>query len=60
MRFEIIDQPINIQNVIDKVIRRNAGAVTTFIGTVREITAGKKTLFLTYEAYTPMATKKLA
>lgn len=45
MRFEIIDQPINIQNVIDKVIRRNAGAVTTFIGTVREITAGKKHYF---------------
>ncbi|WP_400244146.1 molybdenum cofactor biosynthesis protein MoaE [Niallia sp. JL1B1071] len=59
MSFEIIDHPINIQNVIDKVIRRNAGAVTTFIGTVREMTVGKKTLYLTYEAYIPMAMKKL-
>lgn len=59
MSFEIMDHPINIQNVIDKVIRRNAGAVTTFIGTVRELTAGKKTLCLTYEAYVPMALKKL-
>ena len=58
MSFEIIDHPINIQNVMDKVIRRNAGAVTTFIGTVREMTAGKKTLYLSYEAYIPMAIKK--
>lgn len=42
MSFEIVDHPINIQTVIDKVIRRNAGAVTTFIGTVREMTEGKK------------------
>ncbi|AYV68454.1 molybdenum cofactor biosynthesis protein MoaE [Niallia circulans] len=60
MRFEITDRPINLQEVIDKVVRRNAGAITTFIGTVREMTAGKKTLFLTYEAYVPMAAKKLA
>ncbi|WP_303981257.1 molybdenum cofactor biosynthesis protein MoaE [Niallia circulans] len=60
MRFEIMDRPINLQEVIDKVVRRNAGAITTFIGTVREMTAGKKTLFLTYEAYVPMAAKKLA
>ena len=60
MKFEITDRPINLQEVIDKVVRRNAGAITTFIGTVREMTAGKKTLFLTYEAYVPMAAKKLA
>ena len=58
-KFEITEHPITVQSVIDKVIRRNAGAVTTFIGTVREMTAGKKTLFLTYEAYIPMAVKKL-
>ncbi|MED5099146.1 molybdenum cofactor biosynthesis protein MoaE [Niallia circulans] len=60
MKFEITDRPINLQEVIDKVVRRNAGAITTFIGTVREMTAGKKTSFLTYEAYVPMAAKKLA
>ncbi|KAB7670636.1 molybdenum cofactor biosynthesis protein MoaE [Bacillus sp. B1-b2] len=59
MNFEITENPINIQDVIDKVTRRNAGAITTFIGTVRELTEGKRTLFLTYEAYIPMALKKL-
>ena len=45
--------------MIDKVVQREAGAITTFIGTVRELTHGKKTLFLEYEAYEDMAVKKL-
>lgn len=59
MDFEISKQAIDIQSVIDKVVRREAGAITTFIGTVRELTNGKKTLFLIYEAYEAMAVKKL-
>lgn len=59
MNFEISQEPINIQSVIDKVVQREAGAITTFIGTVREFTHGKKTLFLIYEAYESMAVKKL-
>jgi len=57
--FEIAQEPINTQSVIDKVVQREAGAITTFIGTVRELTHGKKTLYLIYEAYEPMAVKKL-
>lgn len=57
--FEIISKPIQVQSVTDKVIDRNAGAITTFIGTVRELTYGKKTLYLEYESYIPMAEKKL-
>jgi molybdopterin synthase catalytic subunit len=60
LRYEISKEPINIQAVIDKVVEREAGAITTFIGTVRELTHGKKTLFLIYEAYEAMAVKKLA
>lgn len=59
MKFGISKEPINIQEVIDHVVQRNAGAITTFIGTVRELTKGKKTLFLIYEAYESMAVKKL-
>jgi molybdopterin synthase catalytic subunit len=58
--FEIAKDPIDIQSVIDKVVQREAGAITTFIGTVRELTHGKKTLYLVYEAYESMAVKKLA
>jgi len=57
--YEIAKDPIDIQSVIDKVVQREAGAINTFIGTVRELKKGKKTLYLIYEAYEPMAVKKL-
>lgn len=59
MNFSITTKPILAQDVIDKVVNRNAGAITTFIGTVRELTHGRKTMHLVYEAYEPMAVKKL-
>jgi molybdopterin synthase catalytic subunit len=59
VNYEISKEPIDIQAVIDKVVQREAGAITTFIGTVRELTKGKRTLFLIYEAYEAMAVKKL-
>jgi molybdopterin synthase catalytic subunit len=59
MNFAIAKEPIDVQSIIDKVVQRDAGAITTFIGTVRELTKGKKTLHLIYEAYEPMAVKKL-
>jgi molybdopterin synthase catalytic subunit len=58
--FQIIDTPINVEEVMKSVIRRECGAVTTFIGTVREFTKGKRTLYLEYQAYKSMAEKKLA
>ncbi|MBA2874904.1 molybdenum cofactor biosynthesis protein MoaE [Thermaerobacillus caldiproteolyticus] len=58
--FMITEKPISIEKVIQKVIRPEAGAITTFIGTVRELTNGKRTLFLQYEAYVTMAEKMLA
>ncbi|MGM9966524.1 molybdenum cofactor biosynthesis protein MoaE [uncultured Rummeliibacillus sp.] len=55
--FIITDQPICVEEVTKKVESRNAGAITVFIGTVRELTKGKKTLHLEYQAYPPMAIK---
>lgn len=58
--FEIVKEPISIEEITNKVIRREAGAVTTFVGTVREFTYGKRTLSLEYQAYEKMAVKMLA
>jgi len=55
----ITNDPIVINDVIEKVVRPEAGAVNTFIGTVREFTNDKQTLFLEYQAYQSMAEKKL-
>ena len=60
MKFQLTEEPINVTDVMNKVIQREAGAVTLFVGTVRELTNGKKTLYLIYEAYEEMAVKKLA
>jgi molybdopterin synthase catalytic subunit len=57
--YNITSEPINNQDVIDKVIHHNSGAVSVFIGTVREMTGEKKTRYLEYEAYVPMAEKQL-
>lgn len=57
--FVITDQPIEPDEVMSKVKRREAGAITLFLGTVRELTFGKRTLFLEYESYPSMAIKQL-
>ncbi len=57
--YEITENPIQTEDVIQKVESRNAGAITVFIGTVREMTNGKRTLYLEYQAYKSMAEKKL-
>ncbi len=57
--YKVIENPIQTEEVIRKVESRNAGAITVFIGTVREMTNGKRTLYLEYQAYKTMAEKKL-
>ncbi|MCF6409223.1 molybdenum cofactor biosynthesis protein MoaE [Pseudalkalibacillus salsuginis] len=57
--FYITKEPIDINAVVKNVTHPHAGAINTFIGTVREMTKGKRTLFLEYDAYIPMAEKKL-
>lgn len=55
----VTDEPLSPGDIIARVTRRDAGAINTFIGTVREFTKGKRTLHLHYEAYPSMAEKKL-
>ncbi|OEG00040.1 molybdopterin converting factor [Vulcanibacillus modesticaldus] len=57
--FEITNKPLSADQVIAKVSNNMAGAILTFVGTVREFTKGKKTTYLEYEAYPEMAIKKM-
>lgn len=57
--IEITDQPINVLKVIEAASLSEAGAINTFIGTVRNQTSGKKVLRLEYEAYEPMAISEI-
>ena len=52
--------PIDIVALTEVVRRSDCGAVVTFLGTVRELTNGRATVALEYQAYLDMAEKKMA
>lgn len=53
-------EPIDVGAVISGVMRPDCGAVSTFLGTTRtDESGGARVEYLEYEAYRPMADKKL-
>lgn len=56
----LTNEEIDHKNLTDKVRRTHCGAVVTFLGTVRDLTDGRMTTALEYEAYPRMAESKLA
>lgn len=56
---KLTHDPISIDEAVSFVMDRNAGAVNTFMGTVREYTQGRKTDYLIYEAYESFALKQM-
>jgi molybdopterin synthase catalytic subunit len=58
--IEITETPIEVSEVTDRVRSNLAGAVCVFLGTVRELTGGRRTVALEYEPYREMALAKLA
>jgi molybdopterin synthase catalytic subunit len=58
--IELVTREIDYHDVMEKVRRTDCGAAVLFLGTVRELTAGKRTTSLDYEAYAGMAEKTLA
>ncbi|MBF7016441.1 molybdenum cofactor biosynthesis protein MoaE [Staphylococcus durrellii] len=59
-QFEVTNLPIQTEQYREFVVDATKGAVVVFTGHVREWTKGIKTEYLEYEAYVPMAEKKLA
>lgn len=57
--YVITNEPLRVDEVLQKVDDPNHGANIAFVGTTREYTYGKRTLSLKYEAYIPMALKTL-
>src|ERR671915_643872 len=56
---EITESPIDYAALTERVRSPRAGAVCTFLGTVRELTGDRRTAALDYEAYPEMAERKL-
>ncbi len=57
--IEITDRPLAPEEITQKVRRDTNGGVVTFLGTTRLYNEGRKVEYLEYEAYRPMADKKL-
>ena len=58
--IEITDKPITPQEFISRVTKEHNGAITVFMGTVRDFTDGRRLSYMEYDAYKEMAGKKIA
>jgi molybdopterin converting factor subunit 1 len=57
--FELTTNPIDVGSVARRVVLPECGATVTLDGYAREWTRGRRTLYLVYEAYEPMARREL-
>jgi MoaE-MoaD fusion protein len=58
--FRISEDPLSLDAVVGEVTDETAGAVATFLGTVRRESRGRTVLYLEYEAYVEMAEDVMA
>jgi molybdopterin synthase catalytic subunit len=58
--IQLTKESIDYHALTEQVRRPDCGGVVTFLGTVRDLTEGRITTALDYEAYPQMAEKKMA
>jgi molybdopterin synthase catalytic subunit/molybdopterin converting factor small subunit len=58
--FRLSEQPLDLDAAVREVRSEDAGAVATFVGTVRRRSRGRNVLHLDYEAYEGMAEQVMA
>src|SRR5688500_18321022 len=58
--IQLTHEPIDTAAIAKRASHSEAGAVVLFLGTTRELTNGRQTIALDYEAYSEMAESKLA
>jgi molybdopterin synthase catalytic subunit len=58
--IQLTREPIDSAELLARASRPEAGAIVLFLGTTREMTDGRRTVSLDYEAYDEMAEKQLA
>ena len=58
--FAIVEEPLDVGSIVSGAFRSDCGAVATFVGTTRiDESGGAAVEYLEYEAYRPMADRKL-
>jgi MoaE-MoaD fusion protein len=53
--FQLSEAPLSLEAAVDEVRQDGAGAIATFLGTVRDRSRDRDVLYLEYEAYEGMA-----
>jgi len=59
-RFAVTSDPLDPIKIANLVSGPDAGALATFVGVVRDHNAGRRVLWLDYEAYGPLAERVFA
>ena len=57
--FELTEEPLDVGAIARRVVLPECGATVTLDGYVREWTRGRRSLYLIYEAYAPMALSEM-
>ena len=57
--FQIVRDSIHLEALVEQLRQPEDGAIVVFDGIVRNNTKGRKTVYLEYEGYEPMALKKM-
>ena len=60
MRTAIIDRPIDVAALIDEAGDDSCGAITVFLGCVRDVNDGRAVTGIEYSAYRAMAEREMA
>jgi molybdopterin synthase catalytic subunit len=58
--IQLTEEPIATSTLVEHARHPHAGALVLFLGTTRELTDGRQTVALDYEAYREMAERRLA
>ena len=58
--FRLVEEPLSLEDTVQEVRADAAGAIATFLGTVRDRSRGRDVLYLEYEAYEGMAEQVMA
>lgn len=60
MAVRLVQDEIQVAELLAEIASPRDGALALFLGTVREHNAGRRVLFLEYDAYPAMATAEMA
>ena len=60
MRTALVDRPIDVSGLIAEAVDESCGAITVFLGSVRDVNDGRPVTGIEYSGYRTMAEREMA